>query len=541
MEKKLRNRQLVPALILAAALLVRFVGMAFSPLEYDEIWTLENFSNLSVGRIFTDLALPNNHPLNSLFVKLWSAFVAQPQYIRLHSLVSGALSVALAGVLARGFFRSRSAALWSMFFMALSAPAAVYSGLARGYSLQLCFLLLFSCGLAWSGELRRFVPGRALPEIAMILGAAGAVLSVPSAPIFLAAAVVSSAVLRRRLPKRSVVSALALAALASAGYLAYNFSALREAQNWGLSLGTFGEWREFLAALFVRFVPAAALPLIASAALLDRKRSLVLLLCAILIVGSAAVFRAGPPRAYLPLCVLVALCCGRGVQLALRQAGYRRGRAFVSVLTLLAVLAGYLGYAQQEKRWEITDYWKWFDSVRHEPAATVVVFPAAEGYPLCWNNRPELVNDHLRRLNCGDPGERTLLVFSGPGRIGGMLPDGTGTELVMPFPGEARELDGRTARLYRLIPGDPAPGEPLLIILPPVPERLLRQLLGELSARRIRFVSLNPFFNYPVDTPGGVLRSRMLLMFAPESGAQWSFVRAAGGRPYRIAAPPPRG
>ena len=130
------------AAILLAALGLRF-SMFFAPLEYDEIWTLERFSTLSVWQILTDLATPNNHPLNTLFVKLWSHCFDIPQLIRLHSLVFGMISVALTGVLAHGLFRSRVAALFSMLFIAADAAAVCYSDLARGYSAQLCFLLLF--------------------------------------------------------------------------------------------------------------------------------------------------------------------------------------------------------------------------------------------------------------------------------------------------------------------------------------------------------------------------------------------------------------
>ena len=60
------------AVILLAAALLRI--LAFSPgLEYDEIWTMRNYSARDLWTILNDLATPNNHPLNSLFVKgmLW--------------------------------------------------------------------------------------------------------------------------------------------------------------------------------------------------------------------------------------------------------------------------------------------------------------------------------------------------------------------------------------------------------------------------------------------------------------------------------------
>ena len=530
-----RNRRFAVGTILLAALLIRLFGMLFSPLEYDEIWSLENFSSLSTTRIFTDLALPNNHPLNSLFVKFWAAFAPPPQLIRLHSLVFGMLSVVLSGVLARGLFHNRRAARWSMFFMAFSAPAAAYSGLARGYSAQLCFLLLFACGLVWSGKLRRFLPGRFLPEAAMAAGAVGAVLAVPSAPIFLAAAGISAAAFSRKPPPRTTVFALAAAALAVAGYLALNYSALRQAQEWGSVLSSLDDWELFLGSNLAVFVPYAALPLLVLAALGDGRRTLLLFLCAALILGSAAVFRAGPARAYLPLCAVVALGCGRGTQLALRRTECR-GRFYAAGAALLAVLLGYYGYVQLAPKWAVADYWGWFNAARLEPETTLVVFPASEGYPLSWNNRPELFEDYLRRLVCAAPGERSLLLFSGPGRINGMKTDGSETEMPLPFPGRAETLGGRTAYHYRLVPATetPEPGEPLLAVVPPIPERNLRLLIDGLNGVGASFLSLNPFFNLPRTGERGVMLSRLLFISAPERGLDRELLRAVGGKLYRI-------
>ena len=50
----------------------------FSGLEYDEIWTLENFAPLPLSRILTDLALPNNHPLNTLGVWICATLFQSP-------------------------------------------------------------------------------------------------------------------------------------------------------------------------------------------------------------------------------------------------------------------------------------------------------------------------------------------------------------------------------------------------------------------------------------------------------------------------------
>ena len=88
-------------------------------LEYDEIWTLENYASASLKVIFTELALPNNHPLNSLAVKLTAFSGGAPQWIRLVPFLAGVLAVPLAGAAAFGLWKRRSAALWSMFFVAV--------------------------------------------------------------------------------------------------------------------------------------------------------------------------------------------------------------------------------------------------------------------------------------------------------------------------------------------------------------------------------------------------------------------------------------
>ena len=127
----------------------------FSALEYDEIWTLENFSNLPVFKLLTELALPNNQPLNSLFVKLTALLNAPVWTIRLHSLIAALLTLPLTGSIAYILSgKSKIAGAACMFFMALSAPDIAYATLARGYALQVYFLALYGAGLASTGSLR---------------------------------------------------------------------------------------------------------------------------------------------------------------------------------------------------------------------------------------------------------------------------------------------------------------------------------------------------------------------------------------------------
>jgi hypothetical protein len=529
-----RNSLLVVAAILAVALVVRLFGMLFSPLEYDEIWSLQNFSNLSVGRILTDLALPNNHPLNSLFVKLWTALVNEPQLIRLHSLVFGVLSVALAGVLARGLFHNRRTALLTMLFLAADAPAIYYSELARGYSIQLFFLLLFACGVAWCGELRRFMP-KFLPEAAMIVGAAGAVLAVPSAPIFLAATALCGWYRRKKLPETRELVALGLAALPAVFYLAWNYTALRSAQSWGTRLGSPTEWAGFIGITLMDYVSFAVLPFLLVFAGCDRKQGLPLLICAALIFASAAVVGAGPSRVYLPLCVIVALGCGRGAQILFTVAQRRDNRRLARLLTLAAVALAALGLYQQQETWHVTDYWRWFMAGQVMPTGCFTVYPATAGYPLGWNNYPDAWKDHYARLSDASPGERRLWCFGvDPGRINGLNAAGSEVALPLAVQGTQQNLNGFPAVEYRLRPTDaPTPGESFVIALPPGPRENALALTGRLLKDGCDVLNLNAWLNEQLPGPGGKTYSgRLLYGVAPADPGVWELARNSGSRIY---------
>ena len=55
--------------VVLAGIILRFDGWSNRSLEYDEVWTFQNYTNLPAAQIFTDLATPNNHPLNTLFIQ----------------------------------------------------------------------------------------------------------------------------------------------------------------------------------------------------------------------------------------------------------------------------------------------------------------------------------------------------------------------------------------------------------------------------------------------------------------------------------------
>ena len=131
------------------AIILRLNGF-FSSLTYDEIWSLENFANLSVYDIFTQLKLPNNHPLNTLFIKLVSRLNVDFIFIRLSALLSGIGVVLLLGVVANTIFKSKITTLVVLIASLFNYPLICFSQVARGYQLQCFLLLLYSVSLLWA-------------------------------------------------------------------------------------------------------------------------------------------------------------------------------------------------------------------------------------------------------------------------------------------------------------------------------------------------------------------------------------------------------
>ena len=514
--------------ILLAALYMR-MRMFVGPMEFDEIWTIGHYADRSVLDILTDLATPNNHPLNTIFVKLWWNLFELRQLTRLHSLIFGMLSVVLTGVLARGIFHSRAAALFSMLFLAFDAAAVCYSDLARGYMTQLFFLLLFSCGVVWSGRLRRFLPWKEyLPEAAIVVGAAGAALAVPTAPIFLAAVVIAARIYHRKRPTPAMYVAMGIAGALVVTYLGVNQEGLREAQSkFGTRFTEPNELFGFVLMLLEDFFALGVVPFLLVTVAVDKRRAMLLGFCAMLIAGSAAFTSAGPSRVYLPLCVIVALGCGRGAQALMTVALCRNNRRLVWTLLVTAALLAWFGGYQLSGAWHITDYWSWFDAGREMPKDRLVVYPATAGLPLRENNgAKEVAKDQLPRLLYDVPGERRVVCFGvKEGEINGMNADGGEESRKTGTGGTPAAAKGFPAVEYRLRPAEtPAPGEAFVAVLNPA---LDLNKLKSFKNAGCDMLWLNPHFPTP----------QLVFGKAPADPAVWAKVRKNCVFVYTFATP----
>ena len=492
-----RLLKLFVLLIFAGAAMLRFQNI-FSALEYDEIWTFENFSVLPISKIMTELALPNNQPLNSLWVKLVVALNGPLWAIRLHSFVTGVLVLPLTGFIAFVLSnRNKSAAAACMFFMALSAPDIAYSSLARGYGLQVFFLALYGAGLAAAGTFRptgKYL--KFLPECAMAIGGLCAILTLPTSVMYLGSMTLAAWLIHPVKPGRSLVIVLGTGAVFTLFWCLSNYQQLDAARIWGSKIRSFTDFYRFLSVTFTQLTAPTALLLGCIAFKFIPRKTLPLLLIIILPLLSAVITNAGPPRTYIPFGAVFAIAGGCGLGELLKK--IKKNPA--AVVCILLAVSGILEYTQRQKMWYTPDSREVFKQASALPYSTLVVHSATQGYPLAWNNRPEVYNDFVKRLL---EHSNELVMFDGPGRINGLDSNGSEKVLTTQINGMDTVISGMRARRYKLseLSAPPAPGTLILVALRPVPQAAYKAVIDQLKESGTKWLKLNPWLTCPINRP----------------------------------------
>jgi len=447
-------------------LLIFFVSFAFTAilmpgnLLYDEFWSLLHFVPLDVFQILTDLSLPNNHPVNTLLLKIMVFFSDAGIVLRLPSLLCGAAIPVLCGQLAYKWSRTNhfAALISAAIFAAFSAPLAIYSGLARGYAVQLFFLLL--CIRAMSGAKEN--PRRA--AVWMSAGAIGTFLSVPTGALFLLPAAAGFLIYTPPEVRKNRDIWISAGVIAVAGALFYgiNFSALQSGQSWGNKLDSVAGFGAFLGntllSLTVTPVLLAALPVFFRP--VKRLAALGLLFCPLLL----SVFtNSGPERCYLFLAAALAVSGGIGVG----EFTARFRHALICAVVITAILSAG-GFALQFNNWRQVDYIRVFDECRQElPPEVLPVLRSTAGFPVLCGISPQELTDFNMQISGGN--FKKIAVFECANGVFNGL-DANMSENLMHFDGvngEAALAGGLPCRIYEVHPVESAAaGECMLIICP---------------------------------------------------------------------------
>ena len=403
-----RWKEILLLLLLFAAALR--TGNLFAALDYDEIWTLTYFSSREIRVIFTELSLPNNQPLNSLFVKLLFSESLPLWCIRLHSFAAGILAVLLMVPIGIRLGRSRGSGLWSSLFLLFSAPAVLYSQQARGYELQLFFLLLYAWGLLYSDVKKWQFPAL----LAVAAGGVCSILTLSTSAIYLGIITAGFFILRPVFPGKALTAVLAGGIIFSALWYGINFQQFRTGQQWGSVISGHKEFFTFAFNTLDRLIPLSWCPfLIAGMLLLPRKKGALLAGGIFFALLTAVVTRGGGPRVYIPLVIPAALICGAGTDMLCRKLP-----RYSLLIALAAVLCGAAGFYSSRGFWTPTDWYALYACGKSQAAHTLVIYSGTSGFPVMWNNRPGSIEDNTARINEAEV--RQMLSFTGNKLLNGV-------------------------------------------------------------------------------------------------------------------------
>ena len=492
--EKFTAKQLASGILLIA-LLVRLQDF-FITLSYDEIWTLNNFVQLPVSRLFFDLSLPNNHPLNSILVKLMNLLPLPVRCMRLPNLLAGMGSIVLAGLLTRRL-AGRSGALWSMFFMAVNAPLAIYSVLARGYGLQTFFLLLFAFFIVKSYENSRQKKFFTWYDAGVAVSALLAVGTLPTSILYLAGIVVILWNYSgwKITPLRSTAAAVTVGGVLALSYILLNYQDLQAARKWGVAFASYREYVLWLGNVLYHIIPGGLLLLSAFYVIKDCRRSWGYAILFILIFGSAFFTNGGPERVYLPWCVFFCITAGAGcgmLQDKLTKAQHRQ------MFTLAAVLIAAAANFYQIQQWRMVNYWPVIAQAEQAPVEQLLIYPASDGYVVLANSYGSVAEQYRNSIENASRLCEMILINS-PGRVSGV--DGKHNEkfltLVCQAPVERfANLPAQKITLKRCMGIPPENAEVLALVYARdvYTSRNCRESFYRLSADKDKMLILNSWF-----------------------------------------------
>lgn len=401
---------------------LRVFNMEVRSPEYDEIWTIQNYVNVPLEKIFTEVATPNNHPLNSFLIRLsTSAFGISMLAIRLPALIAFCALFVLCVLAARTFLNSSCARAAFAALVILNGGILHYAETARGYALQTLFVFGAFLSLLLYEKFKDQSKSQILYGLLFLLSAVGACLSIASGVIFVTA--LSAAwwfvytPFRKGFPamfarQKILWGAFVLFAAFVMLWYGRNYSEFAKGQ------GAFGE---NIAGVFPFFqfagktlyaMGAAFFLLVAAGGLFwvrdkEKKRLLWMILATSgLVLLSAVVLKAGPARVYLPLLPLLAFAFGIVFDDLLARS--EKLRPYGKLLLVALCAGGVFLSNKQYQEWSDPDLGTAFLELKERIKQEIyVVYRPTDAYVLLNIFGDEIVKDNLARMNA----PRLLMLF----------------------------------------------------------------------------------------------------------------------------------
>ena len=343
---------LVCLIVFAVLIVIRVMNILGNAPAYDEIWTVQHYTDIPVGAVFTDVSTPNNHVLNTLGIRFFLSAIPyrNPKLAMRMTALLGFCGLFLVLLRASLLLLKNDAARGGVLAVVLlNGMLLHYAETARGYSLQSFFVF----GLFFALLCFQFRPpeNRLFNAAMWLLCAVGACLSVSSGVLYVAVLTGLWGLLYvpfRAGPRkiwrdcRCLVIAGALWSVFVLAWYGGNYSSFAEGRVFGESFHSPARFLSYCWTAAFDTGLVWVLPWLAAGGILLRGRPQWRICAlaggaAVLIFLSALVTKGGPSRIYLALIAPAVFAVGAAADELLTENGTLRRIGLWILLALAAV------------------------------------------------------------------------------------------------------------------------------------------------------------------------------------------------------------
>ena len=405
-EKQKKAILIFSVIAMAIGFLLRIANIGNISLEYDEIWTFTHYVPEECLKIFTDLATPNNHPLHSMLAKISVGIFGNELWaLRLPALLAGCGLIPLLWYTVHKLKPSPEAGVIAIVWGAFHGYSLYYSQAARGYSLQMFFVLATFLGM-W---LLYKNPQSKKTTLLLVCSAICCCLTITSGLIYvcaLAGAFTLCFLLQKEenkvllLRKKYIlfpVAGLCFILFAALWY-GLNFKTIQQGQQFGTTLNSFLVFCTFVHQTFkdIFLYPLLAITIAGTCIKNQYRRFAVFaLLFTGLILLSAFATKAGPPRVYLGLYPILTVTAALTLSALIDE--YCKKPQIRIILYLLCVLPQALTWQKEWNRVIPPDWGTISSQLRKEiPSDILIAYTPPDTFPVRFNDQNAVKDYQLR-------------------------------------------------------------------------------------------------------------------------------------------------
>lgn len=449
-------------------------------LEYDEVWTFRHYVQIPFSQIFTDLATPNNHPLNTLFIQ-WSLCNDQSDFyqLRLPVLLFGIATILLTILFVWRTLKRKDAVFFAASCIAFNGYLIHYSQTARGYSIQSFFVLLTAAALYWLAQHKNSILYGAI----FLFSAVCSCLTITSGLLFVCALCCAFAAVRIRktdfksLVKENLVFLIAalLFCVFAGSWYGINYSRIAAGQTFGTDVTHPWDFLKFVFEISTKLILFPFIFIHIAVLFLkkhpQKKISVSTLIFLCLCFLSALVTKAGSARVYLPMFPVAAISAAMVIPDAMVI--FRKEKWTTPVFLISAILLA-LPINITWNSLRSPDYIPLMQEIMRDVEPDILVnFSVHDTYPMNCNV-PESRDDFLKRIQ--SPHLKGFLQVNSPGVISVYDIQKQSAAIITPPSGPARTVQSETGTnidyyvLQPLTLNDDPRGKILLAVILPQPE-----------------------------------------------------------------------